>query len=138
MHQTLCQHLSEELSKPQRRNLSWVITGLYQAGHVHFSKVAAKRVGSATLESKTRQVRRFFSNQQVDPQDCYRPVAELLLKQAIASGSRVRVLVDTLELSGERQVLMAALAHRRRALPVCWQVRRRTGVSDAEQQKSLP
>ncbi|WP_259219835.1 transposase [Salinibacter ruber] len=137
MHQTLCQHLPEELSKPQRRNLSWVIAGLHQAGHVHFSKVASKRVGSATLESKTRQVRRFFSNEQVDPQCCYEPVAELLLKQAIASGSPIRVLVDTLELSGERQVLMGALAHRRRALPVCWQVRRRTGVSDAEQQRGL-
>ena len=32
---------------------------------------------------------------------------------------------------------MAAIAYRRRALPVCWQVRRRTGVSDADQQKSL-
>ncbi len=138
MHQTLCQHLPEELSKPQRRNLSWVIAGLHQAGHVHFSKVASKRVGSATLESKTRQVRRFFSNEQVDPQCCYEPVAELLLKQAIASGSPIRVLVDTLELSGKRQVLMAALAHRRRALPVCWQVRRRTGVSDAEQQRGPP
>jgi len=137
MHRTLCQHLPEELSKPQRRNLSWVITGLHQAEHVHFSKIAAKRVGSATLESKTRQVRRFFSNEHVNPQCCYRPVAELLLKQAIAADSPIRVLVDTLELSGERQVLVAALAHRRRALPVCWQVRRRTGVSDAKQQKSL-
>lgn len=137
MHQTLCQHLPEKLSKPQRRNLSWVIAGLHQAEHVHLSKVASKRVGSATLESKIRQVRRFFSNEQVDPQCCYEPVAELLLKQAAASGGPIRVLVDTLELSGERQVLMAALAHRRRALPVCWQVRRRTGVSDAEQQRSL-
>jgi hypothetical protein len=114
-----------------------VIAGLRQAEHVHLSKVASKRVGSATLESKIRQVRRFFSNEQVDPQCCYEPVAELLLKQAAASGGPIRVLVDTLELSGERQVLMAALAHRRRALPVCWQVRRRTGVSDAEQQRSL-
>ena len=32
---------------------------------------------------------------------------------------------------------MAAIAYRRRALPVCWQVRRKTGVSDADQQKSL-
>ncbi|MCS4142763.1 hypothetical protein [Salinibacter ruber] len=95
MHQTLCQHLPEELSKPQRRNLSWVITGLHQSGHVHFSKVASERFGSATLESKTRQVRRFFSNEHVDPQCCYKPVAELLLKQAITSGSPIRVLVDT-------------------------------------------
>ncbi|MCS4191791.1 hypothetical protein GGP51_003289 [Salinibacter ruber] len=42
------------------------------------------------------------------------------------------------KLSGERQAGMGALAHRRRALPVCWQVRRRTGVSDAEQQRGPP
>ncbi|MCS3672563.1 hypothetical protein GGQ21_003234 [Salinibacter ruber] len=33
---------------------------------------------------------------------------------------------------------MGALAHRRRALPVCWQVRRRTGAGDAEQQRGPP
>jgi len=137
MHQTLCQHLPEELSKPQRRNLSWVITGLHQAEHVHLSQIASKRVGSATLESKTKQVQRFFSNEQVDPQRCYGPVADFLLKQAVASGDPIRVLVDTLELSGDRQVMMAAIAHRRRALPVCWQVRRRAGVSGAEQQREL-
>lgn len=32
---------------------------------------------------------------------------------------------------------MAALAYRRRALPIRWQVRRRKGVSSAEQQMSL-
>jgi len=29
------------------------------------------------------------------------------------------LLVDTVELSGERQVLMAGIAYRRRALPIC-------------------
>ena len=137
MHQTLCQHLPEELSKPQRRNLSSVIAGLHQAKHVHLSQIASKRVGSATLESKTKQVQRFFSNEQVDPQRCYEPVADFLLKQAAPSSDPIRVLVDPLELSGDRQVMMAAIAHRRRALPVCWQVRRRAGVSGAEQQREL-
>ena len=50
--------------------------------------------------------------------------------------------MDTVELSGERQILMAALACRRRALPLRWPVRRRTvrrrtGVSSAEEQISL-
>jgi hypothetical protein len=112
-----------------------MIAGLHQAEHVHLSQIASKRVGSATLENKTKQVQRFFSNEQVDLQRCYEPVADFLLKQAAASGDPIRVLVDPLELSGDRQVMMAAIAHRRRALPVCWQVRRRTGVSDASQQQ---
>jgi hypothetical protein len=121
MHQTLCQHLPQELNKPQRDNLSWVIAGLHEAEHVHLSKkIASKRVGAAQLESKTKQVRRFLANEAVNPQRCYAPAAKLLLRAAVSSDGPIRLLVDTLELSGERQVLIAAIAYRRRALPVCW------------------
>jgi len=68
MHQTLCQHLPQELNKPQRDNLSWVIAGLHEAEHVHLSKkIASERVGAAQLESKTKQVRRFLANEATGP-----------------------------------------------------------------------
>jgi hypothetical protein len=136
MHKTLCQHVPDRLSRPQRRNLAWMMAGLHQARHVHLSRIADYRVGSATLDSKTRQLRRLLANDGIDPQRCYEPLARQLLAAAAASGP-VRLLVDTLELSGRRQILMAALAWRRRALPIRWQVRRRKGVSEADQQKAL-
>jgi hypothetical protein len=125
------------LSSPQRGNLAWLMSGLHEAEHVHLSKIAERRVGPASLESKTKQVRRLLKNEAIDPQALQAPLARQLLQTAAASQERIRILMDTVELSGERQILMAALAYRRRALPLRWQVRRRTGVSSAEQQVSL-
>ena len=125
------------LSSPQRGNLAWLMGGLHEAEHVHLSKIAACRIGAASLTSKTKQLRRLLANEAIDPQRLQAPLAGRLLRAAAASQKRIRVLMDTVELSGQRQILMAALAYRRRALPLRWQVHRRTGVSGADEQISL-
>ena len=119
-----------------------MITGLHLAEHVHLSKVAGRIAGTAQLESKTRHLRRFLGNEDVDPERFYSPVRDRVIKWATQGAETegsgpVRLLVDTVELSGERQVLMAAIAYRRRALPICWETYRRGGVTNAEQQISL-
>jgi hypothetical protein len=125
------------LSSPQRGNLAWMMSGLHQAEHVHLSKIADYRLGAASLESKTRQLRRLLANEAIDSKGLQKPLAGRLLRSAAESQQRIRILMDTVELPGRRQVLMAALAYRRRALPLRWQVRRRTGVSSADEQISL-
>ncbi len=119
-----------------------MITGLHLAEHACLSKVAGRIAGTAQLESKTRHLRRFLGNDDVDPEQFYSPVRDCLIKWAVRGtetdgGGLIRLLVDTVELSGERQVLMAAIAYRRRALPICWKTYRRGGVTNAEQQTSL-
>jgi hypothetical protein len=140
MESTLCQLLPDALAT-RRRALAQMITGLHLAEHVHLSKVAGRIAGTAQLESKTRHLRRFLGNEDVDPERFYSPVRDRLIElaaQGAETGSGpIRLLVDTVELSGERQVLMAAIAYRRRALPICWKTYRRKGVTDAEQQISL-
>ena len=141
MESTLSQLLPDALST-RRRALAQMITGLHLAEHVHLSKVAGRIAGTAQLESKTRHLRRFLGNEDVDPERFYSPVRDRVIKWttqgAETEGSGpVRLLVDTVELSGERQVLMAAIAYRRRALPICWETYRRGGVTNAEQQISL-
>jgi hypothetical protein len=141
MQSTLSQLMPEVLAT-RRRALAQMITGLHLAEHVHLSKVAGRISGTAQLESKTRHLRRFLGNEDVDPERFYSPVRDRLIDLA-AQGAKtegtgpVRILVDTLELSGERQVLMAGIAYRRRALPICWETYRREGVTNAEQQISL-
>jgi hypothetical protein len=141
MQSTLSQLMPEVLAT-RRRALAQMITGLHLAEHVHLSKVAGRIFGTAQLESKTRHLRRFLGNEDVDPERFYSPVRDRLIDLA-AQGAKtegtgpVRILVDTLELSGERQVLMAGIAYRRRALPICWETYRREGVTNAEQQISL-
>lgn len=141
MESTLSQLLPDALAT-RRRALAQMITGMHLAEHVHLSKVASRYPGTAQLESKTRHLRRFLGNENVDPERFYSPVRDRLIEWAAQGAGTegsgpVRLLVDTVELPGERQVLMAAIAYRRRALPICWKTYRREGVTNAEQQMSL-
>lgn len=119
------------LRRTQHRNLAWMMTGIHLSEHIHLSKIADHRPGPATLPSKVRQLRRLLANEALDPHTLYRPLRGLLLEAAQAA-PRLRLLIDTLELSGNRQILMVALAYRRRALPLRWKVLRRTGVNEAK------
>lgn len=125
-----------ELRVSQQRNLAWMITGLYLAEHVYLAEIAAYRFGQAKVTSKTRQLRRFVANEAIEVGVCYAPVARRVL-QAAAAGGRIRLLIDTLELSSRRQILMVALAYRRRAVPIRWVIQRRKGMTDSQTQIAL-
>ncbi len=135
MDELIEQHLPP-LRKTRRQNLARLTAGLYRAEHVHLSAVADEMPGSAKQTSKTRRLRRFLANEDVDPDRWYRPVAKQLLQKAAESGP-LRLLVDTLELTGDRRLLVAALAYRRRALPIWWHVDRKDGVTSAEKQEAF-
>jgi hypothetical protein len=101
-----------------------MITGLHLAEHVHLSKVAGRIAGTSQLESKMRHLRRFLANEDVDPERSYSPVRDRLIDLAVQGTETegtdpIRLLIDTVELPGDRQVLMAGIAYRRRALPIC-------------------
>ncbi|MEF8796359.1 MAG: transposase [Salinivenus sp.] len=49
----------------------------------------------------------------------------------------MRLLVDTLELTGNRRLLVGALAYRRRGLPIWWHVDRKPGVTGGEKQEAF-
>ena len=144
LQHTILQHKIESvlderlpaLRATRRHNLARLTTGIYRAEHVHLSKVADELPGSAQQTSKTRRLRRFLANEAVSPEGWYRPVALQLLRQAAESGP-LRLLLDTLELTGQRRLLVAALAYRRRALPLQWRVDRTSGVTSAEIQQQF-
>lgn len=123
-----------DLHRYRRGNLAWMITGIHEAQHVHLSKIAAYRPGMARLESKIMQLRRFLMNEAIEPGRYYFPVARRLLEQAAQEHERPRLLLDIVELSGGRKILMLALAYRRRALPIFWHVWRGRGKTDAQRQ----
>ncbi|MCS4194632.1 hypothetical protein GGP50_002862 [Salinibacter ruber] len=135
MEDLIEQHLPP-LRKTRRQNLARLTAGLYRAEHACLSAVADEIPGSAKQSSKTRRLRRFLGNEEVDPDRWYRPVAGQLLRQAAESGP-IRLLIDTLELTGNRRLLVAALAYRRRALPIWWHVDRKDGVTSAEKQEAF-
>lgn len=135
MEDLIEQHLPP-LRKTRRQNLARLTAGLYRAEHACLSAVADEIPGSAKQSSKTRRLRRFLGNEEVDPDRWYRPVAGQLLRQAAESGP-IRLLIDTLELTGNRRLLVAALAYRRRALPIWWHVDRKDGTASAEKQEAF-
>lgn len=135
VHHWITQHLPV-LRKPTRATLGWLMTGLCLSRHVHLSKIASHRPGRVTLCSRIRQLRRWLANSAVEVRSLYAAVTRRLVRRAAEQG-RLRLLIDVLELSGRRQILMLALAYRRRAIPLLWQVRRGKGVTDAKTQIAL-
>ena len=77
-----------------------------------------------------------MSNEAVDPGAWYRPVATSLMEAAGQAGP-IRLLIDTVHLTGDRRLLVAALAFRRRALPILWQVDRTAGVTGQDRQRDF-
>ena len=101
------------------RNLSWLLVGLYMSKSVHQSKIAAKIPGQTCLPSRTRRLSRLLDNPAFRVREWYHPLASGLL-QAIAAVGEVRLLVDGSKVGFGHQLLMVAVAYRKRAIPVAW------------------
>jgi hypothetical protein len=79
-----------------------------------------------------------LNNKQVRVRDWYEPVARQLIQQATASGRPLRLIVDGTRIGSQHQLLIVAIAFRRRALPLAWTwLRCRRGHSAAEKQLAL-
>ncbi len=103
----------------RQRNLVWMIIGMYLGQSVHLSQIACKLPFRTKLTSITHRFRRFLDNPAFQPRRWYRAVARPLLTLAASSGI-VRLIVDASKVSASHQLLMVALAYRKRALPIAW------------------
>lgn len=103
----------------QMRNLAWLIAGIYQSRSVHLSKIAGKIPGQAKLPSLTRRLSRFLTNPAIRVRELYAPIARQLLETQARHGE-VRLIVDGTKIGFGHQLLMVALAYRRRAVPIAW------------------
>jgi hypothetical protein len=118
------------------RNLSWLLVGLYESRSVHLSKVADKIPGRACLPSVTRRMRRLLDNPAIRPRAWYEPVARGII-QRLADGE-IRLIVDGSKVGFGHQLLLVAIAYRRRAIPLAWTwVKGSRGHSTVHKQKAL-
>lgn len=120
------------------RNMAWLMNGVFKAKSVHLGKVAREVSSRAKRLSTVRRLERFVSNGHVRVREWYTPIAhQLLASQARAIGE-VRLIVDGTKVSFSHQLLMVAIAYRRRALPTVWTwVRKAKGHSSAYKQLAL-
>lgn len=121
----------------RKRNFTWLMTGMFYAGSVHLSKIANYICSSSQRESLTRRLSRFLKNSKVRVRHWYKPMAVNLLEAAALTGE-IRLIIDGSKVAFDYQLLMVAVAYRRRSLPIAWTwVRGARGHSSARKQKAL-
>jgi hypothetical protein len=102
----------------RRANLIWLIVGLYLSEKVQMSAIVKKWPIAVKVDSLTRRLSRFLDNPALRPAVWYRPVARQLLARSV--GQTVTLIMDGTKISAGHQLIMVALAHKKRALPVAW------------------
>jgi hypothetical protein len=121
----------------QRRNLTWLLVGIYRSRSVHLNDIAGQIPGQAKLVSLTRRLSRFLANPAIQVRAMYDPLAKALLKAAAETGV-IRLIVDGTKIGFGHQLLIVTLAYRRRALPIAWTwVKGTKGHSTAVKQQAL-
>jgi len=120
------------------RNFVWLLVGIYESKSVHLSDVASKIPGRAKELSIVRRLSRFLANPAVRVREWYAPVARNLLQAMAQSVGEIRLIADGTKVGFNHQLLIIAIAYRRRALPIAWTwIRCAKGHSSAHKQLAL-
>lgn len=121
----------------RQRNLAWLITGILHSHSVYTTKIATHIVGNAQKCSGERRLSRFLANGKVQVRRWYEGIAKQLLLEA-AKTNCIRLIIDGTKINQNHQLLMVALAYRRRALPIAWTwIRSNRGHSSGRKQIAL-
>jgi hypothetical protein len=113
----LAQWLTDECHT-RRTNLTWLIVGLYLSQKVHTSAIVKRWPLAVKMTSLTRRLSRFLDNRAIRPAVWFRPVARQLL--ARAAQQQLTLIVDASKVGAGHQLVIVALAYKKRALPLAW------------------
>lgn len=120
------------------RSFADMAAGIFQSRSVHMRRVAERIPGMATTNSKIRRLSRFLDNPAVRVREWYAPVARRLVSDVASRGLTIRLIVDGTKIGFGHQLLMVAIAYRRRAIPLAWTwVKGARGHSSAYKQLAL-
>ena len=120
------------------RNFVWLMISIYKSRSVHLSKVASEIPGPAKLLSTTKRLSRFLDNPAINVREWYEPIARRWLHTQWSCLDEIRLIVDGTKIGFGHQLLMVALAYRKRAIPIAWiWVRHKHGHSSAVKQMAL-
>lgn len=106
----------------QRLNvLALFICGIVGSGSTHARQVAKKAPSRAKVESRGKQVSRWYQNEHNTYEIHYLPFVEPLVAHLASSGSLV-VSIDGSAVGRGCQTLMVSLIYQKRAIPLIWSV----------------
>ena len=141
LYNTLMQLVDQLLHQERitrKRGLAWLMTCMYQGRSPHASRIGNKIPGPAKKLSKGERLRRWLDNKAIRVRQWYEPLARQLVAQASQHEQPLRLLVDGTRIGSGHQLLMVAIAYRRRSLPLAWTwVRYVRGHSSSRQQMAL-
>lgn len=118
------------------RNMALLVMGLFLGRSVHHARIVSEWPVPGRNVSLVNRLRRLLKNSHVAVDTYFRPIARALI--STFSEAPLYVLVDATKTGPSSQLMTAALAYRRRALPLVWTVRKgRRGISSARRQIQL-
>jgi hypothetical protein len=122
----------------QIRAFVWLLVGIYLSRSVCLSRVAGKIPGKAKLTSTTRRLSRLLDNPAIRVRPWYEPVAREWLEAQFRNLGEIRLIFDGTKIGFGHQLLIVALAYRKRAIPIAWTwVKHVKGHSTAGKQLAL-
>jgi hypothetical protein len=127
-----------QLCLTQRRNLAWMLSGIYKSRSVQLHRIAGKIPSLAKLPSLVMRLRRFMKNSVLRVRPMYEPVAREWLEFQARTTGRIRLGLDGTKVGSGHQLLMVSILFRRRAVPLVWTwVRHAKGHSSANKQITM-
>jgi hypothetical protein len=102
----------------RRTNLTWLIVGLYLSQRIQTTAIVKRWPMAVKVTSLTRRLSRFLDNGAIRPAVWFRPVARRLL--ARAAQQPLTLIVDASKIGAGHQLVIVALAYKKRALPLAW------------------
>ena len=124
--------------KTQRGNLALLVATMLEVRSANLMDLAAALPREADrTDMRYQWIARVLGNDLIDPDAVMAPFAAEVLACAAADRRGIVLILDQSKVSDRHQVLMLALRHGERALPLAWRVETTEGAIGFDTQKAL-
>jgi len=127
-----------EQRKTQRNKLSLLVATMLDVRSANLMDLAAGLpLAADRTDMRYQWITRFLGNRLVSSDQIMERFAREVFERARAEGQPLTLIMDQSKFSERHQVLMVALRHGERALPVAWRVETTQGAIGFDTQKAL-
>jgi hypothetical protein len=132
------QRLLPKQRKTQRHNLSLLVATMLDVRSANLMDLAAGLPREADrIDMRYQWIARVLMNPLIEPDVVMAPFAREVLSRLASDGQPIVLIMDQSKLNDRHQVLMLAVRHGERALPLLWRVEATEGAIGFSVQKEL-